>query len=281
MKIFAKLTHYRAYKKNPTALNRNNLEGEIYELYCYNYLLENSKNIHFIKSRATEYMESNGFYNAKIGGKLLYMSNSIDLAEFDVIGISENELYCWEISKAAGTVSRRNEIKSFKRKNGLLNILFKGMNINFKVVIPNENLIYFNYDNIIIEEPDYDKLIYDYEKYNGYSMNENFNECYDLYELGKRCIDYNYYNEIIKYSEKLFIEKDISFLNYLENNGIIEYLYDIKNMNKTKFEYYDIQKKVYSLIEFRKNKWYRNKKRIKGIKIKGIKNELKKAGYFA
>ena len=282
MDNFAKLTHFKAYKKDPTVLTRNTLEGEIYELYCYNYLLNNtSKNIHLIQSRATEYRKCNGFYYSKNGGRLLYTSNNIDLAEFDVLGISGNELFYWEISKAIAMVSRRNEINSFKRKTGLLNILFEGMKINFNVVIPNLDLNYSGYNNIVIEEPEYDKIICEYENCNGYKMNDSFNECYGIDNLGKICIKYNYYEEIIRHSKIFFIENDTSFLGYLEENGIIEYLYDIKNMNQTKFEYYDIQNKIFGFIELKGKEYYRNDKKIKGVKIKGIKNLLKKDGYLA
>jgi hypothetical protein len=111
MNFYAKLTQYKAYRKSPTVHNRINLEGQIYELYCYNYILKNFKTIHIIKSKATEYERYNGFYYSKNGGKLFYSSCGIDLAEFDVIGIFGNELHYWEISKATALVARRNEKK--------------------------------------------------------------------------------------------------------------------------------------------------------------------------
>ncbi|MDR1838728.1 MAG: hypothetical protein LBQ93_03965 [Treponema sp.] len=280
MDNYAKLLHYKTYLKNPTVLNMDILKGEIYELYCYNYLLKNIKNVHMVKSKAINYKKYNGFYYAK-GGRLFYTSCNIDLAEFDAIGITEDEIFLWEITKAKSPVGRRNEKKSFQRKSGLLHNLFVGMKINFKVIVPNKDLIYSDYENIIIEEPNYDKIISEYEKINRYKMDENFNNCYDINHLGNLCGKYNYCDEIIKYSKKLFLDDDHSDLKYLKDNGLIEYLYDIKNINKRFFKYYDIQKEIFGSIKLKGKRYFRDNKKIKGIKIKGIKNMFKKIGYFA
>jgi hypothetical protein len=141
------------------------------------------------------------------------------------------------------------------------------MKIYFKVIIPNEDLFYQDYENIVIKEPNYDKILSEYEYNNGYKMNDNFSECLGICELGKICIDYNYYNEIINYSNMLFVENNNSFLDYLEDIGIIEYLYDIKNMNKSKFRYYDIQKKLYGFVVLKGKKYYRNNKKTKGMNL--------------
>ena len=112
--IISKLSHYKAYKNNPSSHSRSNLIGEIYELYCYNHIIEKMNDIKIVKSHCCV-KEKFGNFSYNKTGKIHYHSNGIHLAEFDILGLRNNEIYFYEITmNEKGKKTLRNEIERKK-----------------------------------------------------------------------------------------------------------------------------------------------------------------------
>jgi hypothetical protein len=267
------LSHYKTYRNKGTDFFKSILEGEIYELYCYNSLVKNLNDIQIFKAKVMSNEKFGHFYYSN-NGQIYYQSQNIILAEFDVLGIKEKNIYSWEITK---TENNKHETKKkINRKIGLLNILFRNYTINFKLIMPKNISGYEDFDKQFIPEPDYNKYINN--QY--FKLDNRINNCINVKLLEEISTEYNYLDEIIKYSKLLFNGRNIN-LDYLKRSNVIEYLYDIDKMNSNNFEYYDIQKEKYGKVICKNKKFYRDGKKTRGVKIRAIIKELCKAGHFA
>jgi hypothetical protein len=270
-----KLSQYNAYKENPTPHNESNLKGQIYEFYCYNNIIEKFNRINIIKSYLVKKEKfGNFFYNTL--GKINYHSNSIHLAEFDILGYNENNLYFWEITKSEqGKKILRNEIE---RKKELLKRIFPKMNIIFKLILPKILAGYECYNIEIIKEPNYDNLINcEYLKLSNY-----YRKCIHLKNISNIAVDYDYINEIINLSHLYF---DSFNKENLHNQHLIERIYNIKDIKNSKFAYYSIENKKYGTITINGNNIFKDKIRVKSRKkcfqeIRLIKQIIKANEHF-
>jgi hypothetical protein len=258
--------HFCNYQEEPTGLARSDFENEIYELYCYNHLLKHTKDIGIIKASVIQNMKLNNFYYSS-AGKIYYQSQGISLAEFDILGVTDKTIYLWEVTRAKTNQSQIK--KRINRKIALLNILFKGYNIVFKLIVPENTNAFEKHEKEIIKEPFYNELA---EK-PYFIFDDRISECSDINSLENISEDYNYLDEIINYSQLFFNNKCIDF-DYLKAKRIIEYLYDIKYIFNKEFQYYDVQKNKIGIVKYIDNEYFRDEKRTRGIKIRAVKKEL-------
>lgn len=254
--IFAKLSQYKAYKKNPSSNNEANLKGQIYELYCYNYLINDINDVIIVKSNCVTKEKIGNFSYNKLG-KINYHSNNIHLAEFDILGLKNKNIYFWEITKSEqGKKILRNEIE---RKRELLSKIFPNKNIVFTLILPRTITGFENYDIKIIKEPCYDDLLSnEYVK-----LNTKINNCINLLDFSQRAVEYNYINEVINYSNLYFNSVN---KNALYDQHLIERIYDLNNIQNSKFNYYDIENKNYGEIIIKRNGIFKDKEKVKTIK---------------
>ena len=255
---FAKLSHFRTYKNAPTAHSESNLKGQIYELFCYNRLI-NTEN-YIVKANCFSKEEHGNFSYNKLG-KINFHSDNIHLAEFDILGIQNMNIYFFEITRSEqGKKLLKNEIE---RKIELLNKLFPQYTINFTLILPKIIIGYEKYNIKIIEEPNYTKYIN--KEY--FEIDKKIEKCISLKEFSEHAIEYSYINDIINLSKKYFSSnnKDILLKQHL-----IERIYDINNITNENFFYYSIENKKYGNISIKNNKIFRDGKII---------NERKKCNY--
>lgn len=270
---FAKLSNFQAYKKLPTSFSEANLKGQIYELYCYNILLKNHVNINIIKSGCMKKEKYGNFSYNKLG-KINYHSNNIHLAEFDILGIKENNIYFFEITMSElNKKTLKNEIN---RKTELLKKIFLNHEIIFTLILPKEIQSFVNYNIMIINEPVYNK----YMNSEYFKIDTKVKECKSLEYLTQIATEYDYINEIIEFSRKYFSSNN---KEYLFNQHLIERIYDLDNITKNSFSYYSIENRNYGTIRINGNKIFRDGKIIEGRKkcndeIKIIRNILKANG---
>jgi hypothetical protein len=251
--IFAKISQYKAYKNDPSLNNIGNIKGQIYELYCYNYILNNVNNINIVKANCITNEKVGNFLYNKVG-KIHYYYNRIDLAEFDILGINKKNIYFWEITKSEhGKNVLRNEIE---RKKELLLKLFPNNNIVFTLILPKIISGYEQYNIEIIKEPNYNE----YLENEYFKLSQNINNCIHLTKFCKNIVNYDYINEIINYSKLYF-----NHLNklYLDKQYLIERIYDINNIQKNRFLYYSIEDKKYGNIIIKGNNIYKSGEKVK------------------
>lgn len=254
----ALIGYHDAFKKQPTPHMLSNIEGQIYELYCYNRILDIAEDIKIVKSNCVDKEAFRQFSYSKTG-KINYHSSRIHLAEFDILGLKDNEVFWWETTKSdLNSKALKIEIS---RKLDLLNKIFKNYKINFSLILPRKMSVYNSYPIILIEEPDYSKYIND--KY--FNINEKVIEGISLFEFENFAEEYDYIEDIITNSIMMFSKGKIDLVA-LQKSALIEHLYDIDNMSKNNFRYYDVLKAEYGVIELIDNKIYKNKKIVPGIK---------------
>lgn len=275
-KNLARLSHFRAYKKQPSAHSEANLKGQIYELFCYNEIIKTIQGIDIIKSNCVAKEKYGNFSYSKLG-KINYHSNNIHLAEFDILGIKNKDIYFFEITMSElNKKILRNEID---RKIELLNKVFESYKINFILILPKNIAGFECYDIEIIDEPDYTK----YMNNEYFEINENVNKCKTLKYFSEYAINYNYIDEVINLSKKYFSSTDKSIL-YKQH--LIERIYDVNHITEDAFTYFSIENKKYGEINIENNKIFQDGKSVKGIKkcnneIKLIREKYKANGHFA
>ncbi|MDR1231913.1 MAG: hypothetical protein LBK61_11005 [Spirochaetaceae bacterium] len=270
----AKLSHFMAYKKQPSSHNEANLKGQIYELFCYNEIIKANNNI--LKSNCVSKEKYGNFSYSKLG-KINYHSNNIHLAEFDILGIKDNSIYFFEITMSEHNKKIfRNEID---RKNELLKKIFNNYEIIFTLILP-KNIIGLDcYDIKIIDEPDYNK----YMDNEYFVINNAVNKCKSLKEFSECSTEYNYIEDIISISKKYFQLKDKS---PLYKQHLIERIYDMNHIAENSFAYFSIENKKYGEINIKDNRIFKDGKIVKGIKkcnneIKLIRKMYKTNWHFA
>ncbi|MCL2833561.1 MAG: hypothetical protein FWD78_10365 [Treponema sp.] len=239
-------------KKNIIELNRNYLKenyynissinGELYELYCYNKILDcNYKNINIIKSKKAKEGKFGNLEYSK-NGKILCVSNNIALAEYDILGIKSNTIYWWEVTKHAKI--ENDFILKTKIKYELLKKLFKYYDIEFKLIAPKIYSKLAEFAIEIIKEP-----LYEY--YNKkIKISNNIKNAMSLKTLSEKCNKYDYINDVIKMSLEYYdnMKKDI-----IDNEIIIKRIYNLKTINSNCVEYFDLQKKKNKIQFINKN----------------------------
>ena len=261
-------SQYNAFIKSTTHGMEDALKGQFYEYYCYNELLQNNDDINIVKANFFERKSKGNFIHSN-EGKILYISRNTSVAEFDVLGIKNNTIYWWEITR-----SRKLNSKGFKRyksKLALLNKVFDKYNKYFCLIIPYEVQNDFPYNYKIIPEPDY-KEYFD----NGYfKFNKNIKNFISLYDFEKKSSGYDYIDDVITYSHDYFNNKNIDVIELLENNLCVERLYDINEIKYSKFKYFDIKHNNSGFIEIMGNQIYIDNILIHGQKKYIIEHEIK------
>lgn len=236
------------YAQNLDNVKNHILDGEIYECFCLEYIINNSPEIKFVQMKEDK-TNKNGFYISS-GNNLVYQSNEIDLGEFDLLGFDKkNSLHWFEITK------QKTNFKIVKdkilRKKELLDKLFD--NYNFTIVVPENNVMLSELGRImIINEPNY----CNFRKPN-YEFKFLSNNFVTLNFLREKTKEYSYINDLI--------EKSISFYknkNRFFDSNLFERLYDIQNINHKEFEYYDVEKKRFDKIHEKHGEFFKNNKKI-------------------
>jgi hypothetical protein len=221
---------------NPKNINdEDNLHGYIYELYCYNYLIENYKEINFIKSHIDRHIGYNNFRYSKYGN-IEYWSNNTILSEFDAIGIENDKVILFEITRNTNSNSGLLKRRLYKKEYLLKNI-FKNYIIEINIVSPKFNYEFNKYNFTLIPEPNYDI----YKEKGTFHMNKRINKCIHLKYLNSIPNSYDYINDLIEKSFKYFNnELEIAKIKKLY---LFSKFYKIENENTIK--YYDINKNLY------------------------------------
>ena len=260
-----KPSQYDAYIKSTTHGMEEALKGQFYEYFCYNELLQNNEEIKIVKSNYVERKITGNFTHSK-DGKIVYTSRGMNIAEFDVLGIKNDIIYWWEITR-----SKSIDSKNFKRKMILLNKLFPNYKKVFCVITPYEfeQKLFFN--NIIIPEPDYENYFND-----GYfKFNKLIKNCISLKEFEKKSTKYDYIDDLITYSHDYFDNRNYEALENLENYILIERLYDIKEIKNLKFRYFEIKSQTSGFIELVGKKIKKDGSSLISHQQKKIQHEIK------
>jgi hypothetical protein len=87
----AKLSCWKAYNKNKTEQNLRALKAEIYELYCHEQIFINSEENTIVFPTCKEMEKKEQLRLSKIG-KILFYSDEVSLAEFDVLGMNSSSV---------------------------------------------------------------------------------------------------------------------------------------------------------------------------------------------
>jgi len=269
----AELSYYNSYKKNPSDFNKSRYEGQIYELYCYNQLLVNPEysKINLCKAKAVTKKNFGNFAYSK-DGKINYSSDKIHLAEFDILGMDDENIYWFEVTKTTSKPNIKEENHKIKRKHGLLKLLFPNKKIEFSIITPRECDAY-HYKQIIIVEPEYA----DYHK-QYFDLTEKVNTLPSIQILQDCAVEFHFIDELYKYSDTLFNKKYIDS-EYLQEIAIFEFLYDINHINEDIFDYYDVLEGKYGKVKCIGGNIYKDNKKSKGIKIKKLRQMINSEWY--
>ena len=265
------LNKWLGFSKNENSATEGALKGEIYELYCYDKIIEKYNNVGILYAKCTENLligsNHNGFYYNNIG-QLIYQSNDIDLGEFDVIGISDtNKIFWWEITinnKTTSAVKKRIE-----RKKELLHKIFPKNKICFHLVLPEKSNSYQEYPLIEIKEPNYEKLFKSV-----YEFKSDLNHCIELSCFTKFAVQYDYIQDVIKKSKKYF-----KFENTQYNSNLLERLYDINHINDDCFKYFNIEKQKTGIIKMKNGEMEKDGEKVEKRKA-AYKEVVKIRDYF-
>jgi len=227
------------------------LKGQFYEFFCYNELIQNDENIKIVKANYAERKVNGNFIHSN-EGKIIFSSRGIAIAEFDVLGIKNNTLYWWEITRSKKLDSKG--VKGLKKKLALLDKVFEKYEKLFCLIIPFEIEGELPFKYKIIPEPDYDEFFN-----NGYfKFNKKIKNCISLTEFEKKSSNYDYIDDIIAYSHDYFDNKNYDVLEVLQNILLVERLYDINEIKKSRFRYFDVKNYTSGFIEIINNQIYMN-----------------------
>jgi hypothetical protein len=252
----AKLSHFLAYKKQPSSHSEANLKGQIYELFCYNEIIKSNTDINIVKANCTKKERYGNFSYNKIG-KINYHSNNIHLAEFDILGIKNNDIYFFEIT--ISDLNKKTLKNEISRKIELLKNIFIDYKIKFTLILPKFIIGFDCYDIKIIKEPDYRK----YMDNNYFEIDGNIDKCMPLKYFSQYAREYNYIDDIINLSKKYF---SLNNKDALFNQCLIERIYDIGHISEETFSYFSVENKKYGIINIKNNNIFQDGKIVKGIK---------------
>ena len=224
----------RHFHESPTPAEKRALEGEIYECFCYEKIVNKYQNIKYIKLIENK-PSKDGFYVSS-AGSLCYQSNSIDLGEFDIIGFdSKGNVHWYEITKQKVNLTFVED--KLKRKKELMNKLFGRYNLY--LILPKKQEKLSDLANILyIPEPDYTKYIK-----SEYTFNFISNNFVGLDYINKKAKKYDYIKDLLHRSKIFFLNKYSTY-----NSFLFERLYDLDNILKDSFTYYNVEKKVFGNI---------------------------------
>lgn len=263
MKITRKLIHYhKTLSEKEIAI----LDGEIYEYYCYEQIVNKYKKINFVRIEQNK-TRKNGFYISR-SGQLCYQSNGIDLGEFDIIGFDSNGAVHWyEITKQK--VNINVVIDKISRKKELMKKLFGKYNLY--LIVPETDEKLNGIANILnFPEPDYQKF-----RKPEFIINIKHDNFVDLNYLNQRINKYDFIQDLMNRSKCFFQNKNTDYNSYL-----FERLYDLNTVLTTSIKYYNVEKKLFDVITEVNNQFFKKEKLIEPKKasykeIKLIRNALK------
>lgn len=244
MNTIKKLNHYAPNLDN---VGIHILNGEIYECFCLEYIINKFTKIKFVQMVENK-ADKNGFWVSS-DNNLYYQSNGIDLGEFDLLGFDKNNnLHWFEITKQRTNL---NIVKDkILRKKELMNKLFNGY--DFTMVVPETNEVFSSLGRtMIIHEPNY----CDFYKQN-YDFKFLANNFVDLNFLRSRTKKYSYITDLI--DKSLFFYKN---KNKVFKSNLFERLYDIQNINQKEFEYFNVEKQCFGRIIEKEKDFLKTKKK--------------------
>ena len=218
------------------------VKGQLYELYCYNELIQRYSDIQIIKANYVD-RKSKGNFRYSNDGKVIFYTEDKPLAEFDAIGFKEKCLYWWEITRG-----KFLEKKSIAKKMYLIHRLFSKYEIHFTLIMPKPYTGLKGYNFEVIKEPDYEPYI---EK--GYfKFNKIISKCAHISLLNDQATDFNFIKDLIKVSRAFYLSgKSREMLKKIKKNLFITRLYDIEKVSLLKFNYYDVTDDTEGFIEMK------------------------------
>jgi hypothetical protein len=253
--------------------NIPSIKGEIYELYCYNYLLDTCKDINIIRAKCIN-SKKYGNFEYSTNGKIVYYSNNILLAEYDVLGIKSNTIYWWEITRHHKI--EVDFVEKIKMKMELLGKIFKCFDIDFKIISPQKYSSLKEFKIEIIDEPLYDLY------FRKFKISNNIKNSMSLQTLSEKSNKYDYIDDVIRYSRKYYDKNDT---NIIEDEYLIKRLYNLNTISSNNIEYFDIRRKINGLINMDDDGFINTSEERFNLRIKQeimeIKNKIKKSEHFA
>ena len=246
--------------------NKNFLKGNIYEWYCFDYILNKYNSLKIVKQKHGIIDKSiYNYFTYGANGNIVYKIGNNTFCEFDILGISGKEIYLWEITRGKSKYMKNKII----RKKNLLQTIFHNYSVKIFFILPQENIGYKKYNRILVPEPDYAK----YFKKGQYNFTNAINSCISLKDFVKHCNNNSLISEIIYLSNKYFDYKIYNRQTFHEE--IINKLYDIENINSDYFNNYNIITKKIEKIKYFENSYYINNVELNSIDI-NIIEEIKK-----
>lgn len=265
------LSAYPIYRKSATFANMSLLHGEIYEIYCYEQLILRYPDIQFVYAHEDfirKKKKGNNAFCYLNNGRLVYLSSGIELGEFDILGVKDNTLYWWEVTRSKNfNIANR---KNIRKKRELLNLLFPDMEIILTIITPYKSAEqHIKNLFLIIDEPEYDKLIK-----SCYYYKTDLSKCISAEELSLLAKPYDYIEDIIEKSQRYFKGSESEF-----NSDLLERLYPLDQIANRFFPYFNVEDQYLGEIEEIKGEFYKDDiymppRKATGIEIKAIRKRL-------
>ena len=209
--------------------NTQSIMGEIYELHCYNYILDSYKNINIVKCKCiNEGKYGNFAYSTN--GKILLCSNNIILAEYDSLGVSQNNIYWWEITRHKRL--EKDFLLKLKMKEYLLKKLFNKYEIIVNIISTKNFKKLKEYHVTIIDEPHYDISS------KKYKLSDNIKHTMSLKSFSEKSVKYDYIDNLIKYAEYF---NDKSKYEMIKQEYIINRIFDLESIYEPVVKFYDLK----------------------------------------
>ena len=250
----AKLSHWKAYNKNKTQQNLRALKAEIYELYCHEQIFINSEENTIVFPKYKAIKEKEQLRLSKIG-KVLFYSDEVSLAEFDILGMNSSSVLWYEVTTAEQLAPR--VIAGLKRKKFFLENIFPDKKVLLTLLVPEEKDFGIDINQLVIKDPKYTKYLTD----EFIPLRIDSESCLEFVNLQKAAIKYSYMEHIKNESIMLFSGNE-SNIKKLKEECVLERLYDYNNMSKHNFKYYDITKNKYGEIKTKGAKYCKDGKRV-------------------
>ena len=246
--------------------NKNHLKGYIYEWYCYNFVMDKYKSIKIVKAK-NNIIDQNGYnyFKYDINGNVIYSIGNSIFSEFDILGISNKNVYLWEVTRGKQINIRNNII----RKINILKLTFQNHKIIVKFIIPRDINVFNKYDKIILPEPDYDN----YFSKGQFVFSDKINSCISLKDFVKSTNNNSLISEILFLSNKYFTTKVFGTLEHCE--GAITRLFETKNIKDEEFNSYNILTKKTEKIKYKNGNYIVNNEGLDSLSI-NIIEEIKK-----
>ncbi|MFT5806742.1 MAG: hypothetical protein ACI9LG_001012 [Moritella dasanensis] len=242
-------SHAKSFIQDPNChYKMSNFKGEVYEASFFEMLIAEAvgKSQDYKLVAKGPYASNRkcfidtGFY-CDLGGKLIYNSNSITIAEFDAIKLNDKSLLFFECTVTQNSGLLRTLKKEVSRKITLLHKLFPDKCVNCTIVSDNDLTLnkFSNCEDINTlhyTPPEVDLL----ELAKTYSPEKTttFGETVSAKYLNKIMVKYDYLTEFQNVSTTLFSKKTLSSVKdaVLSSNGLFQRLYWGK-MDKAFFPY--------------------------------------------